>query len=195
VVITVGWVQFQGLWLLEVDRWVDRKVAGFTMPTSWLLAVNAVAIVILTPLSGRLWRGLTVPGRPAAGFAMQFAVAFAIIGVAQLVMGFGFRDPTPGGVSFWWPVGCLLIITIAESIFWPSSYNAIHRITPARSKSLVMGIWLAMLGIGQYVTHQIARSADFLGFSRLCSYIGVSMLIACAALVTVARFRSSLRAL
>ena len=45
--IAVGWVQFQGLWLLEVERLGDRTVAGFTVPTPWLLAVNAIAIVIL----------------------------------------------------------------------------------------------------------------------------------------------------
>jgi POT family proton-dependent oligopeptide transporter len=193
LVIAIAWLQFQGLWLLEVDRWVDRGMGRFTVPASWVLAVNAIAIVVLTQLSGRWWAKLGRLGRPAPGFAVQFATAFALMGVAHLLMAAGFDEPTVGSVSLLWPMGCVLLITFAESLFWPASYNAIHRLSPTRLKSLVMGIWMAMLGIGQYVAHQVARLAETIGFATLSVRIGVAMLVACAVLLAIARLRPSLR--
>jgi POT family proton-dependent oligopeptide transporter len=200
VVITVGWVQFQGLWLLEMEHAVDRTIGTLTVPPSWLLSVNAIVVVLFTPASGRLWRRLTGNGEPAAGFTApgftaQFAAAFALMGSAHLLMALGFREPASGNVSLLWPVGCVLMITVGELIFWPSSYNAIHRLAPARSKSLMMGIWLATLGLGQYITHQVGRTAETLGFSTLSGYIGMAMLAACVAVMMIARLRPTLRAL
>jgi len=195
VIITVGWVQFQGVWLLEMQHAVNRTIGTFTVPPSWLLSVNAIVVVLFTPASGRLWRRLTGSGEHAAGFAAQFAAAFALMGISHLLMAFGFRDPASGNVSLLWPVGCVLMITVGELIFWPSSYNAIHRIAPARSKSLMMGIWLATLGLGQYITHQVGRTAETIGFSTLSSYIGMAMLAACIAVMVIARLRPTLRAL
>ena len=194
-VITIGWVQFQGVWLLEMDRTVDRTIGAFTVPPSWLLAVNAVVVVLFTPASGRIWRRLVGSGQAAPSFTGQFAAAFALMGVAHLLMAVGFDGAEPGQVSLLWPIGCVLLITLGELIFWPSSYNAIHRLAPARSKSLMMGIWLATLGVGQYFTHQVGRTAATIGFSTLSAYIGVAMLASCIAVMTIARLRPSLRAL
>jgi POT family proton-dependent oligopeptide transporter len=193
-IITIGWVQFQGMWLLEMEHSVNRVVGSFTVPSAWLLSVNAIVVVLFTPASGRLWRRLTGTGERAAGFTVQFAAAFAIMGLAHLLMALGFRDSS-GQVSLLWPVGCVLMITIGELIFWPSSYNAIHRIAPTSSKSLMMGIWLATLGLGQYLTHQVGRTADTIGFSTLSAYIGFAMLAACVAVIVIARLRPTLRSL
>jgi POT family proton-dependent oligopeptide transporter len=192
VIITVGWVQFQGVWLLQMEHAVNRTIGSFTVPPAWLLSVNAIVVVLFTPASGRLWRRLTGKG---GGFTAQFAAAFALMGLSHLLMSFGFRDPSTAGVSLLWPVGCVLLITVGELIFWPSSYNAIHRIAPARSKSLMMGIWLATLGLGQYITHQVGRTADTVGFATLSLYIGMAMLAACVAVMVIARLRPTLRAL
>ena len=192
VVITVGWVQFQGVWLLEMEHTVDRTIGAFTVPAAWLLAVNAIVVVLFTPASGRLWRRLV---GPASGFTTQFAAAFALMGAAHLLMALGFKHAAPGNVSLLWPVGCLLLITLGELIFWPSSYNAIHRIAPLRAKSLMMGIWLATLGVGQYVTHQVGRTVETVGFSVLSAYLGVAMLVGCVAVIVLARVRGSLRML
>jgi POT family proton-dependent oligopeptide transporter len=194
-VITIGWVQFQGVWLLEMERTVDRTIGAFTVPPSWLLAVNAIVVVLFTPASGRIWRRLVGSGQSAPSFTGQFAAAFALMGVAHLLMSVGFRGAEPGQISLLWPVGCVLLITLGELIFWPSSYNAIHRLAPVRSKSLMMGIWLATLGVGQYFTHQVGRSAETIGFATLSAYIGVAMIVACVAVVTISRLRPSLRAL
>ena len=194
-IITVGWVQFQGVWLLQMDRAVDRTVGAFTVPSSWLLAVNAIMVVLFTQASGRIWRRLVGSGHGATAFAVQFATAFALMGTAHLLMALAFREPPAGGVSLLWPVGCVLLITVGELVFWPSSYNAIHRLAPPRSKSLLMGVWLGTLGLGQYVTHQVGRTAEVVGFATLSAYIGVAMLLACAAVLLASRLRPSLRSL
>ena len=112
-----------------------------------------------------------------------------------MLMALGFKHAAPGNVSLLWPVGCLLLITLGELIFWPSSYNAIHRIAPLRAKSLMMGIWLATLGVGQYVTHQVGRTVETVGFSVLSAYLGLAMLVGCVAVIVLARVRGSLRML
>lgn len=194
-IITVGWVQFQGSWLLQMESAVDRAVGAFVVPSSWLLAVNAIVVVLFTPMAGRLWRQIAGSVSALQGFAAQFAAAFALIGIAHLLAGWGFQDSAAASVSLAWPIGCVLLITVGELIFWPSSYNAIHRLAPDRSKSLLMGLWLATLGLGQYLTHQVGRSAQTIGFATMSTYIGTAMIVACVAIVIVARLRPTLRAL
>ena len=190
--IAIAWVQLQGLWLLEVERWCDRTIGSFTVPSSWLLAVNAIVIVMLAPLAGRLWQRLGRRER-APGFAAQFVIAFVIMGVAHFLMAVGFSDAKPAAVSLLWPLGCVVIITIAEAIFWPSSYDALHRLAPIRLKSMVMGLWLAMLGVGQYFAHQVARLAELIGFPSLSLSIGAAMLFGALALGLCARRLPPLR--
>lgn len=176
-IIMVGWIQFQGLWILEVERWSDRSVGKWTVPSSWLLAINAIAVVTIAPAVGRWWQRLRPPERPL-GFAIQFATAFFIMGVGHLVITFGFRAPSPHAVSMFWPVASVLIVTLGEAIFWPSSYNAVHKLSPAGMKSVMMGLWFAMLGIGHYFTHQVARLAESVGFARLSVMIAIAMFVA-----------------
>ena len=176
-IIMVGWIQFQGLWILEVERSSDRSIGDWTVPSSWLLAINAIAVVTLAPAVGRWWQQLRPPDQPL-GFAIQFATAFFIMGVGHLVIAFGFRNPSPHAVSMFWPVASVLIVTLGEAIFWPSSYNAIHKLSPAGMKSVMMGLWFAMLGIGHYFTHQVARLAESVGFARLSVMIAVAMFAA-----------------
>ncbi|MGH8236011.1 MAG: peptide MFS transporter, partial [Steroidobacteraceae bacterium] len=164
-IIMVGWIQFQGLWILEVERSSDRSVGDWTVPSSWLLAVNAIAVVTMAPAVGRWWQRLRPPEQPL-GFALQFATAFFVMGVGHLVIAFGFRNPSPHAVSMFWPIASVLIVTLGEAIFWPSSYNAVHKLSPVGMKSVMMGLWFAMLGIGHYFTHQVARLAESVGFAR-----------------------------
>jgi len=46
--------------------WVQRGVGSFTMPTSWLLSVNPVLVVIFAPVFAVLWTwlGRRAPPRP-----------------------------------------------------------------------------------------------------------------------------------
>jgi POT family proton-dependent oligopeptide transporter len=191
--ITIGWVQFYGLWLLETERWVDREIGGFSVPSGWLLAVNAIAIVILAPLVGRWWARLgSRSGRPP-GIVAKFASAFFVMGVAHLLMAWGFADAAPGGVSLLWPVGCLVLITVGEAIFWPSTYGAVNVLAPPGAKSLVMGIWLATLGVGMFLTHQVARLAETIGFSTFSLGLGAAMFVGGILLLLASRPVAALR--
>ncbi len=185
-IIAIGWLQFYGLWILEVERHADRAVGAFTVPASWLVAVNAIAIVIMAPLVGRWWRRLGRPPAAPPGFAAQLAVAFVLMACAHAGIAWAFRDASPGSVWLGWPIVFLLIVTLAEAVFWPSSYNAMHRLAPAGRKSLILGLWLSMLGIGQYLTHQTARLAESAGFSTLSLGIAGGMLAAATVLALIA---------
>jgi hypothetical protein len=61
-----------------------------------------------------------------------------------------------------------------------------HRLAPAGRKSLILGLWLSMLGIGQYLTHQTARLAESAGFSTLSLGIAGGMLAAATVLALIA---------
>lgn len=195
VLIAVGWVQLHGLWLLEFERWGDRGIGSFTVPSAWLLAVNGIVVAVGSPIVGWLWRRLVAAGVVPPGFVPQLITAFAIMGATHLGMAYAFHDPVAGGVPLIWPVLGAFFITVAELIFWPSSYNSILKLAPANAQSTLMGVWIAMLGAGQFFSHQIARAADVIGFSNLSVAIGISMLAGGAMLWVVARLRPAMRTL
>jgi POT family proton-dependent oligopeptide transporter len=185
--LAIGWTQFYGLWILETQRMVDRTVGTFTMPSGWLLAVNALAVVVLAPLVGRWWTRLGRGKRPPPGIVAKFATAMVVMAAAHALMAVGFAGAQPGTVSVFWPVGCVLLITVGEVIFWPSTYAAIHALSPPRAKSFVMGAWLAVLGIGLGITHQVARLAEQVGFPPLSVGIAAALLAGAVCIVWLSR--------
>ncbi len=127
---------------LFTDRFTDRNLGGFEVPTTWFQSVNAAFVIILSPIFGWLWTQLgnrhMNPSQPAK------------IGIALLLVGAGYVLMTvAGGVtategaktSMGFVLGMYFVHTVGELFISPTGLSYVSKVAPARFMSLLMGIW------------------------------------------------------
>jgi POT family proton-dependent oligopeptide transporter len=149
----IGWFQLYGSWTLLMESGVDRGIMGFTVPTPWLLALNSLVVVAITPLLAAWWAR-----RAAAGRAMdpltRYAVALALTAGATALMA-GVAGGGRGSLLL--PVGAITLLSIAEIFIWVANYGLVYRLAPSGIVTLAMGSWYAAtLGLGGWLAGWLA---------------------------------------
>ncbi len=127
---------------LFTDRYTDRNIAGFVVPTTWFQSVNSAFVIALSPVFGGLWTFLAKrhmnPSQPAK------------IGIALLLVGAGYILMTiAGGVtlahgakaSMMFVLGMYFVHTLGELFISPTGLSYVSKVAPKKFMSLLMGIW------------------------------------------------------
>ena len=104
---------------LFAKRLVTTSVGGFEFPASWLQSLTPFYVILLAPVSARLWirLGDRQPSSPA-----KFALGLASMGIAFCILVPASALTATGRIS---PVGL----------------SAVTRVAPARFVGLMMGAW------------------------------------------------------
>jgi POT family proton-dependent oligopeptide transporter len=127
---------------LFTDRYTDRSIGGFEVPTTWFQSVNAAFVILLSPVFGWIWTQLGErklnPSQPAK------------IGIALLLVGAGYVLMTVAGAvtltegakaSMWFVLGMYFVHTVGELFISPTGLSYVTKVAPAKFMSLLMGIW------------------------------------------------------
>lgn len=124
------------------DRRIDLLLWQGDIPVTWFQAFNPLLIFIFTPPLVVWWGRLAQAGREPA---TTTKLSFGCFGIAAAYLIMALAAWTSGGASasWLWLAAYFVVLTIAELCFWPITLSVVSRMAPARSRSLVMGIWLA----------------------------------------------------
>ncbi len=127
---------------LFTDRFTDRNVGGFVVPTTWFQSVNAGFVIVLSPVFGALWtflgkRGWN-PSQPG-----KIGIALILVGVGYLLMTLaGLVTVTEGAkASMWLVLGMYFVHTVGELFISPTGLSYVTKVAPKQFMSLLMGIW------------------------------------------------------
>jgi len=146
VFVMMFWAAFEqagGLMNLFADKYTDRSLGSFTVPTGWFQSLNPLFIVVLAPLFSMLWGGLARrgmdPSTPAKMYTGLFLVAigfgFLVIAVFQMQHAIDMR----AGMT--WLVLAYLFHTLGELCISPVGLSMVTKLSPLRLASLMMGVW------------------------------------------------------
>lgn len=142
--------------------WVQRDIGTFTVPTSWLLSLNPVLVLIFAPLFAIMWTRLAnrAPSTPTK-------VALAIIGVGLsfliiAIPGFASQQGQPSSVM--WVLATFLVLTWAELLIVPIALSATTELAPSGLTGQLLGLWYLAAAAGGAIGGQFARLVDALGF-------------------------------
>jgi POT family proton-dependent oligopeptide transporter len=164
---------------LFTSTMVDRRVAGFTIPTPWFGVLNPVVIMVLTPFviaaTARGFFGRRSPTvRRLAGCFATMALAFAIL--AAIVPPAGLRAP-PFGV-----LAAIALLAFSELLMAPVISSSLTRLAPDSLQAAVVGTSAAAGGIGAWLSGQMgaaAISGDLVAalgvFAVACAVVGVGI--------------------
>ena len=131
---------------LFAEQFTDR---GLTLgpwhaeiPVTWFQAFNPLMIFAFTPLVVGLWARRARRGREPSTIAKLWIGCFGL-SAGYVVLAAGAAASKGGQASWLLLLAYFVVITFAELYFSPIGLSLVSRMAPMRSRSLVMGLWLA----------------------------------------------------
>ena len=169
IVFFAAFEQAGGLLNIYTDRFTDRALGAFTVPTPWFQSLNPLYIILLAPLAAMLWPFLAKRGKNPP--------AIVKMGLGNVILGLGFlfmvaavlqRDASPTHQSSMaWIVLVYLSCTLGELALSPVSLSFITATAPRRMTSQIMGLYFAVTGIANYVAAKVGAFATGAGEKRV----------------------------
>lgn len=189
--VTFFWAGFEqagSTLTLYTDKYINLDVMGWTMPTSWMQAVNPLLIVFLGPVFAYLWMKLEKNGKNPStpvkmGLGMiALAVGFLFMVGAVLERG-GENTDVNVKASILWLLATYLLHTIGELMLSPIGLSMVSKLAPLRMASLFMGVWFLssfvanlLSGISVQFVNKFGALTIFAGIAVFVGLLGVIVL-------------------
>ncbi|HET7921938.1 MAG TPA: peptide MFS transporter [Gammaproteobacteria bacterium] len=130
------------------ERYTQRMMDGFLIPTGWFQSLEPLFVIVLSPIFGAMWVWLARrhlnPSMPA-----KFALGLIFLGISFLVMASAAEIVVHGNKAWpTWLVLCYLFQTFGELCLSPVGLSSITKLAPARYLSQMMGIWFTADALG-----------------------------------------------
>ncbi len=133
----------------DTDRTINLLIWKGEIPVTWFQAFNPFMIFAFTPFVLMLWRAQAGRGREPSSVAKMAYGCFGVT-LANLIM-YAAAVSMDGGKSSWlWLLAYFVVITIGELYISPTSLSLVTKVAPARTVSLMMGVWLATSFTGNF---------------------------------------------
>ena len=196
VIISLLSVIFWIFWYLTyvilydyMPKFIDDKIGTFTVPTSWLDSLNALACIALGPILGALWYKLA--RRPQGDWSLYkkasialflLGVTFGILALTEIVRGVG--APETQKASILWVILFFIVMSVAEMFFSPLGASFVSKYAPKHILSIMMAVWIvATFGAakGYSLVYELVAELPIvqvsLGIGGICVVVGLVVFI------------------
>jgi len=166
---------------LYTDKFINKVVFGWEIPTSWFQSINPIFILILGLPISRLWIMLSKRGKnPSTPVKMGLglivlAVGFVFMVFAALQIG----DSTDSTIkaSMIWVILMYLFHTVGELFLSPIGLSMVTKLSPVKLASLMMGVWFtstfAAHVIGGFATMFIEKFGALTIFASIAIFVSL----------------------
>ena len=174
---------------LYANKYIDRNVFGFEVPTAWLQMVNPFFVILLAPVFAYFWN--TRLGQ-ALNTPLKMGFGLIVLGIGfwfMLIAGFQRGAVWEGGLnivdnsnemvkaSMIWMILTYLMHTIGELSLSPVGLSIVTKLSPARFASLFMGVWIMAAAFANMLAGLISSYVVELGASTVFASISTFVLI------------------
>ena len=161
---------------LFVDRYADRTVLGWTVPSSWFVAIQPLFVILLSGVFAWLWvwLGPREPSTPA-----KFSLGLLFVGLSfVLLLPAGAIAQRGGGVlvSSLWLVGAYFLQVVGELCLSPVGNSAVTKLAPPRIVGMMMGVWFLSIGAGNKLAGWVAGLSASVPLTTLFGALAVATL-------------------
>jgi len=145
---------------LFAERYTDRMILNFEIPSAWFQSLNSIFIVLCAPFFAWLWIALARrklnPSAPA-----KFALGLMLMGSGFLVMAAAAAIVAHGSkVLPYWLLMTYLLHTFGELCLSPVGLSYYTKLAPKRFVGQMMGMWFLATSLGELVAGLIAGEFD-----------------------------------
>jgi len=145
---------------LFADRFTDRTVLGWEIPTGYFQSINSLFIIIFAPIFGAMWiwlgRRNLEPSSP-----LKFAFGMILLGVGFFVMYFATKIAASGQLAApTWLIVTYLFHTFGELSLSPVGLSLTTKLAPKKYTGQMMGMWFLSVALGNLIAGRIAGGAS-----------------------------------
>ena len=143
------------------QEWIRRTVGTFEMPSSWLLSLNPVLVVMFAPLFALMWTRLA---QRAPSTPLKLALSLIGVGLSFLIIAVpGFAADRGQSSALVWVLATFLVLTWAELLIIPIALSTTTKLAPPGLAAQLLGLWYLAAAVGGAVGGQAARLEEPLG--------------------------------
>lgn len=152
------------------DRYTNTSILGFSFPSSWFASVQAIFVILLSPIFAWLWvrLGNREPSTPA-----KFAFGLFFIGLSfvfLMIPAFHLEATPSIRVSPFWLIGCYFIQELGELCISPVGLSVFTKLSPVKIVGSMLGVWFLADALGNKVA---GYAAGFISTAPLPQLFGV----------------------
>ena len=161
---------------LYTDKYIDRSIGSFEIPTSWFQSVNPLFIVTLAPLFTLFWaspigRRLTTPVKMGVGMIILGVGFLFMIGAVAEGSANGDVDDVNNKAALMWLIMTYLLHTIGELCISPVGLSVVTKLSPPKLASVLMAVWMLSSFFANIVGGYIASYVETMGAGEVFTYI------------------------
>ncbi|MEN8139000.1 MAG: peptide MFS transporter [Bacteroidota bacterium] len=188
IVFWSGFEQAGSTFNLFAEEQTNRMLFGWEIPTTAFQSINAIAIFIIAPIFDVMWGKLTRIGKNPPT-PLKFAGGLIMLAAGFFVMSAAASAATGGNlVSPLWLVAVYLVHTLGELMISPIGLSMITKLSPTKIVSIMMGLWMGSIAIGNYLAAAMESIAHSWGFEQgapMFRFIAIQALIAAAVAIVL----------
>jgi POT family proton-dependent oligopeptide transporter len=145
---------------LFAERFTDREILGWEIPTGYFQSINSLFIIIFAPFFASLWvwlgRKNLEPSSP-----LKFTCGLALLGIGFFVMYFATKIAASGELAApSWLIITYLLHTFGELSLSPVGLSLVTKLAPKNYGGQMMGIWFLSVALGNLFAGLIAGEAS-----------------------------------
>jgi len=167
---------------LFTDKFADRSLLGWTIPTSWFVSIQAMFVIMLSPVFAWLWVRL---GRREPSTPAKFAIGLLFAGLSFVLLFpagvMAQRSQGAATISALWLVSAYFLQVIGELCLSPVGNSVVTKLAPIKVVGMMMGLWFLSIAAGNKLSGFIAGLSATVPYTTLFS--GIAALTLGAALV------------
>lgn len=181
----IGFYQKGGLLNLFARERIDRTVAGFEIPATWLLSISTAVFIVAAPAAAAFWHRRAQHGGDV-GAAGKLALGLACLGGGHWLMSLAAADASvTGAAALGWIVATYVLFGIGDACVWPNQIALASRLAPARYSSLLIGGWYVSIGIGTYLSGHVGALASRYTAESVFTALAIALFAAAALLLAL----------
>lgn len=175
---------------LYTDKYINRQVGSFLIPTSWFQSVNPLFIVLLAPLFSIFWvsklgKKMSTPVKMGLGMILLGVGFFFMLGaVAQ--RGGDVHDEAVKA-SLIWLILTYLLHTIGELCLSPVGLSVVTKLAHPKFASLMMGVWMLATFIANIVGGYLASFVEAMGAQMIFTTIAGFVIVLGLVMIALGR--------
>jgi POT family proton-dependent oligopeptide transporter len=168
---------------LYTDKFVNRQVFGWEVPTSWFQSVNPLFIVLLAPLVSMLWVKLASRKQGDMKVPTKMALGMVLLGLGYMVLILAVMQTGSDEQHIVHKANLLFIVftyllhTLGELFLSPVGLSMVSKIAPVKLASLLMGVWLLSSFFANLLGGYLAAFTQSLGYLEVFGAIGLLSIV------------------
>jgi proton-dependent oligopeptide transporter, POT family len=188
-----GFEQAGGSLTLYADKFVDRKLFGWEVPTAWFQSLNPLFIVILAPILSALWLKLSYTKKGDIKIPSKMGLGMILLGLGYMVLLLAVLKTGSNEHDIHAKASILIITltyllhTLGELLLSPVGLSLVSKIAPVKLASLLMGVWLAGSGIANILAGQLGALTQSMGYFEIFGIIGLMAIVLGLILLAISR--------